>query len=92
MGGACHILHIGRVEPSLVTVCCPMEPLSFAASLIAVVGATDVVLNSIRKLRSLSGALDAIDALLGEVEALRTLLRDIEQAQVLLEQVSPPGK
>ena len=63
-----------------------MEPLSFTASLIAVIGATDVVLNGIKKLKSLSGALKTIDTLVGDVEALRALLKEIEEAQALLKQ------
>ena len=64
-----------------------MDPLSFTASVIAVIGAATVVLNSIYQLKALLGAHEAIDALIGEVGALQALLKDSEEAQTLLEQV-----
>ena len=65
-----------------------MDPLSSAASVIAIIGAANVVLRSIDRLRSLIKAPEAIDALIHEVQALRALLRDVGEAQELLKQAS----
>ena len=65
-----------------------MDPLSGIASVVAIIGATNVALKSINRLRSLLKATEAIDALVHEVQALRTLLRDAEEALELLNQAN----
>ena len=64
-----------------------MDPLSGAASVIAIIGATNVMLKNIYQLRIVLKAPEAIDALIDDVQALRALLRDAEEAQELLQQV-----
>ena len=65
-----------------------MDPLSGVASVLAIVGAANVVLRSIERLRNSIRAPEAIDALIDEVQALRALLRDVGEAQELLKQAS----
>ena len=65
-----------------------MDPLSCVASVLAIVGAANVVLRSIERLRASIRAPEAIDALINEVQALRALLRDAGEVQELLKQAS----
>lgn len=66
-----------------------MDPLSGVASVIAVIGAANVVLQSIDKLIGLRKAPEAINALIEDVEALRALFNEVKEAQELLKKVNP---
>jgi hypothetical protein len=62
-----------------------MDPLSVAASVIAVIGAANTAVKSIEKAISLRHAPSEIHALVNEVEDLRALLEDIDSSDI-----SPP--
>ena len=66
-----------------------MDPLSGVASVIAVIGAANVVLQSINKLIGLVKAPEAINTLIEDIEALRALFNEVKEAQELLKQVNP---
>lgn len=66
-----------------------MDPLSGVASVIAVIGAANVVLQSIDKLIGLRKAPEAINALIEDIEALRALFNEVKEAQELLKRVNP---
>ena len=66
-----------------------MDPLSGVASVIAVIGAANVVLQSIHKLIGILKAPEVISALIEDIEALRALFNEVKEAQELLKKVNP---